>query len=78
MYSQINLLTDQIKEKDSELGKERETVRLLSERLKDLQETASSFEALAAQSKEILDKLEEQRKEADDRRQKEAKDFQQR
>jgi Predicted membrane protein len=78
VYGQINLLTDQIKEKDSELGKERETVRLLSERLKELQETASGFEALAAQNKKILDKLEEQQKEADNRHQKETKDFQQR
>ncbi|KAJ4293731.1 hypothetical protein N0V88_005239 [Collariella sp. IMI 366227] len=62
LYGKIEALTYQVEEKETELNRERQSVKVLSEKLQDLQTTASGFEALAAQGKEILGKFEEQRK----------------
>ncbi|KAL2134431.1 hypothetical protein VTI74DRAFT_203 [Chaetomium olivicolor] len=61
LYGKIDVLTKEAEEKETELNRERESVRVLSEKLQALQATSSGFEALAAQGKEILDKFEVQR-----------------
>lgn len=69
MYGKINTLTQQLEARDAELDQEKASVRALSEKLQDLQTTSAGFEGLAVQNKEIMDKLEEQHKAADDRHQ---------
>ncbi|KAK4241465.1 hypothetical protein C8A03DRAFT_30326 [Achaetomium macrosporum] len=66
LYGKIDALTRQAEEKETELRRERESVRALSQKLRDLQATSKNFEALAAQGKEILDKLGEQQKKAEE------------
>lgn len=61
VYGKIEALTHQVEEKEADLNRERRSVKVLSEKLQDLQATSSGFEALAAQGKEILGKFEEQR-----------------
>ncbi|KAL2018267.1 hypothetical protein VTK56DRAFT_1021 [Thermocarpiscus australiensis] len=67
LYGKINTLTQIAEEKDSELRREREEVSVLLKKLQDLQSTSIGFEALAAQSKEILQNLEERNKQAEER-----------
>jgi septal ring factor EnvC (AmiA/AmiB activator) len=62
----IDALTRQAEEKEAELHKERDSVRTLSEKLRDLQHTSNNFEALAAQGTDILAKLGEQQKKAEE------------
>ncbi|KAH6843094.1 hypothetical protein B0I37DRAFT_437149, partial [Chaetomium sp. MPI-CAGE-AT-0009] len=62
---QINALTVEVNEKEAELSRERESVRSLSEKLRDLQATSGGFERLAIQGKEIMQKLGEQYTEAE-------------
>jgi hypothetical protein len=63
-------LTQQVEEKEIELRQERESVCALSKQLQGLQATSASFEALAAQGKQILDTIGEQQAKADEQRQK--------
>ncbi|KAK4128501.1 hypothetical protein N657DRAFT_561713 [Parathielavia appendiculata] len=72
---QINALTQQVDEKEAELSREREAVRVLSEQLKQLKASSSGFETLGIQGKEILQRLEEQQVKADEERQKSAQEF---
>ncbi|KAK4150878.1 hypothetical protein C8A00DRAFT_45804 [Chaetomidium leptoderma] len=66
---------EQVEEKEADLSRERESVRALSKRLQDLQATSSGFEALAAQGKEILQKIGEQQIKAEEQHQKSAEGF---
>jgi paraquat-inducible protein B len=75
VYGKIDALTQQVQEKETELSRERENVRALSEQLENLQATSSGFEALATQGKEILQKLEKQQVKANEERQKTAEEF---
>ncbi len=78
MYDKIATLTQQVEEKEVELRQERESVCALSKQLGELQDTSSGFEALAAQGKEILDKLGEQQAKADEQHRKSAEELQNR
>jgi predicted nucleic acid-binding Zn-ribbon protein len=75
VYGKIDALTQQVQEKETELSRERENVRALSEQLQNLQATSSGFETLAIQGKEILQKLEEQQVKENEERQKAAKEY---
>jgi predicted nucleic acid-binding Zn-ribbon protein len=75
VYGKIDALTQQVQEKETELSRERENVRALSEQLQNLQATSSGFETLAIQGKEILQKLEEQQVKADEDCQKAAEEY---
>ncbi|SPQ23200.1 d42d6844-add0-49bf-a980-3505cee3d2a5 [Thermothielavioides terrestris] len=70
LYKRMDALTQQLEEKEAELSRERESTRVLSEKVQRLQATSTGFEALAAQGKEILDQLGEQAKKTDEQRQK--------
>ncbi|KAK3303520.1 uncharacterized protein B0T15DRAFT_402314 [Chaetomium strumarium] len=70
---QIDALTRQAEEKESELQKERDSVRALSQKLRDLQATSNNFEALAAQGTEILAKLGQQQEKAEEQHESSAK-----
>ncbi len=78
MYDKIATLTQQVEEKEVELRQERESVCALSKQLRELQHTSSGFEALAAQGKEILNKLGEQQAKADEQHRKSAEELQNR
>ncbi|AEO64055.1 uncharacterized protein THITE_2037083 [Thermothielavioides terrestris NRRL 8126] len=69
-WEQMDALTQQLEEKEVELSRERESTRVLSEKLQRLQATSTGFEALAAQGKEILNRLGEQAKKTEEQRQK--------
>lgn len=75
VYDKINVLAQQVEEKDAELRRERESVRGLSEKLQELQHTSTGFETLASQGREILDRLGEQATKADEQRQKSVEGF---
>jgi uncharacterized protein YoxC len=60
-------LTQQIQGKEAELERERQSVKALTEQVRSLQTTSNEFEVLAEHSKEILQKLEEQNAQAEQR-----------
>lgn len=64
MYSQIDALTRRITRKDAELSHEKEAVRLLTQQVETLKITNEGFEALGAQHKDILGKMDEQNTQA--------------
>ncbi len=78
VYGKIDTLMRQVEEKEVELEQERNSVRALSKQLQDLQETSSSFEALAIQGKEILDRLGEQQAKSDEQHRKSTEELQNR
>ncbi|KAL2260964.1 hypothetical protein VTK26DRAFT_4901 [Humicola hyalothermophila] len=75
LYGKIGALTQELQEKDTQLNQEKQSVYALSEKVKDLETTFAGFEGLAAQSKEILNKLEEQHKVSDDQHQRVGQEF---
>ncbi len=75
VYTKIDALTQEVEAKDAQLNQEKESARVLSKRVQDLQATSSGFEALAAQSEEILNKLGLQNTKADEWHQKSSQEF---
>ncbi|GAB1315744.1 hypothetical protein MFIFM68171_05954 [Madurella fahalii] len=65
LYRKIDVLTQQLEGKGTELRREREAVETLTQRVQCLQATSSGFDALTTQSNEILNKLREQDTQAD-------------
>lgn len=59
VQNQIEVLRQQVDEKNAELALEKTNGRVLSEKLKDIDATSGSLEKLMSQSKEIFEKLEE-------------------
>lgn len=67
MYDKINTLTRQVEEKDAELGRERESVRCLTEKLRNMQFVSSSLDALSSQGRDILQRIEAKQMEEEER-----------
>lgn len=65
MYRKIDALTQQLEKKGYELQREREATEALTKKVQDLQATSAGFEALAAQSNEILHMLKQRDVQAD-------------
>ncbi|KAK0629131.1 hypothetical protein B0T17DRAFT_486825 [Bombardia bombarda] len=70
LYDQINALTEQMEEKDLELNREKIAVQTLSQELENLHATTENYDALAAQNKEILARLKEQKCDINERHKK--------
>jgi chromosome segregation ATPase len=66
----ISSLTRQVDKKDAELSQEKETVRILSEKIEDLRAATNGFEALIAQNRELMGKLDQQNAQNDEQKKK--------